>query len=105
MLLCLLKTGEEQWLPLAELKESIPVDVAEFAVARSIQDEPAFRWWVPHTLKKRDAIISKVKARLKEGKVKFGIKVPTTMKEAEELDVINGNRLWQDAIAKEMKNV
>ena len=85
-LLCLLKTGEERWLPLSELKESISVDVAEFAAARRIQDQPAFSWWVSDTLKKRDIIISKVKARLKEGKVKFRVKVPTTIDEAKMLD-------------------
>ena len=27
------------------LKESNPVDVAEYAVARGIDNEPAFAWW------------------------------------------------------------
>ncbi len=36
---------------------------------------------------------------------KYGIEVPKTMKQAYDLDRINGNTLWTEAIAKEMKNV
>ena len=46
------KDGSETWVPLKDRKESNPVDVAEFATARGIEDEPAFAWWVPYTLKK-----------------------------------------------------
>ena len=60
-LLVLWKDGNEQWIPLKDLKESHPVDVAEFDVAKGIDKEPAFRWWVPYTLKKRDAIVATVR--------------------------------------------
>ena len=56
-------------------------------------------------MRKRDGIISKVKARLKESRVKFGVKIPSTIEEAKHLDKLNGNELWQKAIAKEMTNV
>jgi hypothetical protein len=36
---------------------------AEFATASAIYKKPAFTWWVPYTLRKRDVIISAVKAR------------------------------------------
>ncbi len=36
---------------------------------------------------------------------KFGIELPKTVKEAYELDKKNGNTLWADAIAKEMRDV
>ena len=52
--------GEQQWIPLSLLKESNPIEVAEFAVAHGIADEPAFSWWVPYTLRKRDRIILSV---------------------------------------------
>jgi hypothetical protein len=33
------------------LKESYPIEVAEFAVIQEgIHDEPAFIWWVPYVL-------------------------------------------------------
>jgi hypothetical protein len=73
-----------------------------------IDHEPAFNYWVPHVLKKRDRIISLVKKRqtryLKRTH-KFGIEVPKSIDDALELDKKNGNTLWADAIAKEMKNV
>ena len=86
------------------LKESNTVDVAEFAKAKGLMDEPAFDWWVPFVLKKRDVIISKMKARLRKASHKFGIKVPRSVKEALVFDETNGNTFWQDAIAKEMHN-
>ena len=42
--------GLETWIPLKDMKESHPVETAEFAKARKIADEPAFAWWVPYTL-------------------------------------------------------
>ena len=36
--------------------------------------------------------------------MKYGVEVPASVNEAKALDAKNGNTLWQDAIAKEMKN-
>jgi hypothetical protein len=36
---------------------------------------------------------------------KFGIELPKTVKEALALDKKNGNTLWADSIAKEMKDI
>ena len=52
------KDKSESWIKLADMKESHPVEVAEYARARGIDKEPAFEWWVPHTLKKRQVILS-----------------------------------------------
>ncbi len=99
------KDQSSNWVPLAHVKESHPVEVAEFAVAHNLQHEPAFRWWVPHVLRKRTRIVKRVKTRAeRKGNMKFGVIVPTTVAEALELDRINGNTLWHDAIEKEMKN-
>jgi hypothetical protein len=43
------------------LKESNPVQVAEYAVANGIDAKPAFAWWLPFTIKKKVSIIAKVK--------------------------------------------
>jgi hypothetical protein len=102
------KDGTTSWEKLSALKESHPTEAAEYACAQGLEREPAFNWWVPHVLKKRQLIISKVKARaaryLKKNE-KYGIKLPRNMKEARILDEQNGNTLWQDAIAKELANV
>ena len=97
--------GNRSWVPLKELKESDPIKVAEYAKACNIHTDPAFAWWVNHTLKKHDRIIKAVKPRMKRTNMKFGIQVPKDISEAEDLDTANGNTLWHDAIEKEKKNV
>ena len=71
-------------------------------------NKPAFNWWVCFVLKKRERIISLVRKRktrdLKHNE-KFGIALPKNIKEALQLDKENGNTLWADTIATEMKNV
>jgi hypothetical protein len=105
---CQWKDGSTSWENLADLKESRPLETAEYAVTQGIDHEPAFNWWVSHVLKKRDQIISLVCKRttsyLKRTH-KFGIEVPKTVKEALALDRKNSNILWADSIAKEMKEV
>ena len=104
-LLVRFKDGSEQWVPLKVLKETNPVDVADFAQTRGIQDEPAFIYWVPYTLRQRDKIIAAVNTRLRKESLKYGIAVPRTLDEAKRMDRDNGNTLWADAINKEMANV
>ena len=104
-LLVLWKDQSQQWVPLKDMKESNPVETAEFAKARGVADEPAFAWWVPYTLRKRDRIISLVKARVRKTTHKYGIEIPLSVAQAHELDRQNGNDLWRKAIEKEMSNV
>ena len=93
------------WIPLSLAKESNPVEVAEAAIAAGVDKEPAFHWWVRHTLRKRERIIKKLKAQvIRKGRMKFGIEIPGTVEEAQRLDRENGNTFWMDAVAKEMKN-
>ena len=99
------KDGSTNWIALKDIKESYPVQVAEYAVGSRIAMEPAFAWWVPHVLKKRNRILAKVKSKYWLRTHKFGIRVPKTVAEAIALDKENGNTLWWDAICKEMKNV
>ena len=98
------KDETESWVPLKDLKESHPVEVAEYAKANSIADEPAFAWWVPYTLRKRDVIISAVKNRIRKTTHKYGIEIPTSVKHAYEIDRKNNDHFWRDAIALEMRN-
>ena len=97
--------GETSWIPLSNVKEQLPVEVAEYAVAQSIDSEPAFAWWVPATLKTRTRIVSAVNKRYWKRTHKFGIRVPHSVQEAHAIDRENNNTKWADAIQKEMKNV
>jgi hypothetical protein len=62
-LCCEWKDGSTSWQKLPDLKESHPLQVAEFTFAAQIADEPVFNWWVSWVLKKRDQIISLVRCR------------------------------------------
>ena len=99
------KDGSTNWLPLNEVKESCPIELAEYAIANKIDTEPAFKWWIKHALRNRDRMIGRLQAqRIRKGRMKFGIEIPGTVEQAIALDAKNGNSLWQDAIKKEMKN-
>ena len=99
------KGGTSSWIPLKDLKESYPVQVAEYALANKILAEPAFNWWARHVLRKRDRIIKKVKSRYWERTHKYGVLLPKTVAEALRLDKESGTDFWQRAIEKEMKNI
>lgn len=96
------KDGSSSWVKLKDIKASNPVEVAEYAVANRIHEEPAFAWWVQTVLRRRNRIISKVKKKYWRTTHKYGVRVPKTWEEALQLDQENGNNLWRDAINKEM---
>ena len=103
-LLVLWKNGQEEWVPLKRMKEIYPLEVADFAKSTGIDDQPAFSWWVPYTLRKRDRVISAINARMRRTTHKYGIEIPRNLEEARALDKKNGNDLWEQAIRKEMYN-
>ena len=87
------KDGSTTWSKLKDMKDSYPVQLTEYAVQNKIDDEPAFAWWVPYTIKKKAIIIKKVKSKYWLRTHKYGIRIPKTVKEAIEIDVKNGNTL------------
>jgi Reverse transcriptase (RNA-dependent DNA polymerase) len=99
------KDGSSMWTPLKDLKESNPVQVAEYAVSNKIVSQPAFAWWAKDVLRRRDRIISKVKTKYWKRTHKFGIQIPKSVAEALQIDRETGTTFWFDAIMKEMKNV
>ena len=66
------KYGSSTWVSLKDMKESYPVQVAKYCVQSRMSAEPAFAWWVPYVLKKRNRIIAKVKS-------KYWIRTHTTL--------------------------
>jgi hypothetical protein len=99
------KDGSTTWITLKDMKNSYPVQLAEYAVQSRLSGEPAFAWWVSHVLKKRNRIIGKVGSKYWVRTHKFGVKIPKNVDQAILFDKENGNTLWWDAICKEMKNV
>ena len=78
--------------------------MAEYTVNNKISEESAFSWWVKHTLKHHDRIISKMKKRYFRREQKYGIELPKMVQRALEIDEETGTTFWRDAIHKEMKN-
>jgi len=89
---------------LKDLKESFPIQVAEYAVQHNLENLPAFRWWVAETLKRRTRIIKAMKTHYLKRTHKYGIQLPKSVEEAYEIDRQTGTDLWHQAILKEMKN-
>ena len=61
-----------------DLKESNPVEVAEFALERGIESEHTFVWRVSLTLGKRNRIIYAVIAITKMVSHNYGFQLPST---------------------------
>jgi hypothetical protein len=104
-ILCQWKDGSSDWVDLKYVKDSNPIELAEYAVANRIQEEPAFKWWVSQTLRMRNRIIGKVKSRYWKTSHKYGVRLPHSVQEALRIDKETGTDFWWNAIQKEMKKV
>ena len=82
-----------------------PIEVAEFACSNGIQNEPAFKWWVPYTMRRRDILVSSDNLRVTKISHKYGIEIPRKFAEVYALNAKHGNVLWRDAINREMENL
>jgi hypothetical protein len=90
------------WQHLKDLKESHPIEVAEYAIANKLVSEPVFEWWVPSVMRRTGSNTESVKSRMVKRTHKFGIRIPRTVEEALKLDRQSETRLRHDAIVKEM---
>ncbi len=50
-------------------------------------------------------MVSAVNSQVQKTSHKYGIELPSSVKNAIEINCKNGNTFWQDALAKEMGNV
>ena len=91
-------------MPLRDLKDSYPIQIAKYAMANKIANEPAFNWWVHTVLRKRNRIVAKVK-RYWQTTHKFAIRLPKTVAEALAINDQTGTDFWQKALGKEMNRV
>ena len=87
-----------------DLKDSYSVPLDNYTMANYIQDEPAFAWWVPFTLKKQTSIVNKIKSKYHQRTHKYIIRIPENVQEAQDIDTVDRNTLWMDSVRMEMKN-
>ncbi len=105
---CKWKDGSTSWEKLSDLKESHPVQVAEFAIQMGVALEPSFNWWVFCVVKKSNAIILLVKCyniKYLKKTHKYGLSLSKLVDDALAIDGHTDTTLWANAIAKEMNNV
>ena len=76
------KDGGTTWISLKYMKESYPVQLVEYAVHNRISLEPAFVWWAPYVLKKRNRILDNIKSEYWIQTHKYGIEIPKSVKRA-----------------------
>ena len=99
------KDGSFDWIELKDLKQSYPVELAEYALQNNIQNEPAFVWWIPYTLRKRQCTISKLESKCWDKSHKYGFRIPKSVQEAFQIDNEEGNNSWRQTIEEEMKKI
>ena len=78
-------------MPLKDIKYIKPIEISDYTVSKYIDHKTAFAWWVPFTLKKWNRIVSKPQNKYWRMTYKFGIEVPTLMKQAYGIDYKTGN--------------
>ncbi|KAI2507343.1 Reverse transcriptase (RNA-dependent DNA polymerase) [Fragilaria crotonensis] len=96
--------SSSSWISLADLKDLYPVQVADYAVLNNLRQEPAFRWWVPFVLKKRERILKSPKIGPPRISA-YGLELPKSVVHALEIDKRTGTDFWKKAIEKEIRNV
>ena len=82
------------WTDIKYIKEASPIELDEYAVAKTINYEADFAWWVNYVFKKLDRIIAKDKTKYWRTTHKYGVRLPKTTAESLELDRQIGQPLW-----------
>ena len=80
------KDGSIDWIPLAEIKNNNPSELASYAAAHDLQGKPAFAWWVLTALRHQRRCIKKVKKKYWQTTHKFGARLPKTVEGAYEIN-------------------
>ena len=89
-------------MDLKGVKESIPIELVEYAVANNIHKEPSFSWWVPYTLKKINIIIAKVNNKYCRMTHKYGVVLQNNPKDSLHIDQDTITDYLEKAINKEI---
>ncbi len=75
------KDGTMSWHNLSNVKNSYPLQLAEYAVYHQLDKLPAFSWWVKTAIKHKRAYKRGASKSYLKKSHKFGIRVPKTVEE------------------------
>jgi hypothetical protein len=100
-------SGETTWEPLNDMIKSDPITLYMYA---DDNDLLKMKGWkklhrMGRNLKIMKRMINTSKARKNEIRYKFGVRIPRNVKEAHMIDAQNGDKLWAEAIQREMDQI
>jgi len=99
------KQGNYSRISLRNLRLHDPIACVIYALKKKLLDTIEWTWvndYIADTKSYHKMVIA-LKARANFGtKYKFGVEVPRSIRHAMELDKKNGNKLWEEAILKEL---
>jgi hypothetical protein len=103
------KVGDPTWVDLEAVRAQKPFILLDYVARKRLANHPDWKWVSEYT-KRPETVQTMAHAfaaqtRNNEPRIKFGIEVPTSVKQAMELDKKNGNNLWKEAIQKELKQI
>ena len=80
------KDGRTTYETLKDMKNSYPVQMAEYAVHQRIAGRQYFAWWIQHVLEKHNHIIGYLKSKYWIRTHKFSANIPKLVQEANAFD-------------------
>ena len=105
-------TGETTWEPLRVIAKDDPVSCARYAKDNGLLSTPGWKQFRRFTKPNkrfvralRQIALAKKHGRPRGPKFQFGVEIPCNYEHAMELDRSNGNKLWADAISKEVGGI
>ena len=102
------RNGEVKWAQANAVNLDDPFVAVQYAYKRGLEKNPAFKWTQKYARdenKLNEARERFVRTATKAPKYKFGVEVPRSIKHALQLDKLNGNNLWKEAIEKELSQI
>ena len=100
--------GGKSWVTLSSQRLHDPYSCLIYAVKKKLTQEPEWEWTQDY-IDKPDLfqkIVMVYKTNKSFGsKYKFGIQAPRSVKHALQLDIQNGNNIWEEAINKELTQI
>ena len=101
--------GESSWVDASALRISHPYVMISYVMKNNLDKHPDFKWVKEYKkdTRKMDDRRTAFKAKVNPStlKFKFGIEVPRSVRHALMLDKANHNKLWKEAIEKELKQI
>ena len=98
------------WVHMEVIKEDDPVTLAAYAMQKGLEDRNPWQWAKkyrkqPPGMHKLNMHTTLAKKKRRTTKFQFGVKIPVSIKEAHELDSLNKDTLWAEAIDKEVDSL